>query len=610
MKLSTLTSAMLLILGTHTNAFAADTAPTTPSNLTAKLYAGAGGEIFWNRSSDDRGVHGYEITRNGQSLGVRDAVSYYDASLRANTAYTFTVTAVDSAGQRSATASVTLGGGTTTPATPQSSGALASPSELRASVYSTTSAELFWARAASPGLRYEVLRDGQLITTTNGISHYASGLAAARDYAYQVIAIDSTGKRSAPASIVVRTSGGTSTPTVPANPTTPPVSGGNTQPALQPKDVSIKIYSSTAAELFWTPADGITALAQKNEIRRDGVLIATLQGEALRSYFDNNREPGKRYSYEITAISSQGKASASISDADVVAPQPATPATPSTVDLPANVRAKLDSSFDIINGVAVEKVMATLEKLADRSARGTLGLVRNGTTRTDYNGSLADVYTCPKGGELLDAQGDADNAPYSYAIDARDCAIGSVVISAYAQIDGPFPTGGSVQAVNIEMDDVRDLSTIVSENMFYFPDESNPRFSQWSAFGVSVAKPENSYSGSMSGNGRDQTNVLPDGSFGFTTRGDGIVGPFTGVSTLRTLGPLEFTNGRDNARPTVGRVSIGNAADNLLIDAFNGDPATFTLTVTNSGSAISYTVPFSDTYRFEAPVINGVDIGF
>lgn len=94
-----------------------DTPPSQAGDLVAKLYNGAGGELFWTRSSDDRSVIGYEITRNGQSLGVHDVLSFYDSSLCADTQYIFTVKAIDNAGQRSSIASASVGDVTTLPTT-------------------------------------------------------------------------------------------------------------------------------------------------------------------------------------------------------------------------------------------------------------------------------------------------------------------------------------------------------------------------------------------------------------------------------------------------------------------------------------------------------------
>ena len=147
--------------------------------------------------------------------------------------------------------------------------------------------------------------------------------------------------------------------------------------------------------------------------------------------------------------------------------------------------------------------------------------------------------------------------------------------------------------------------------MFFFYGDTDARFAFYSGFDVSVDRAQNSYKvKAMVGDGRDLGNGLPDGSFGMTSNANGVVGAVAGTSEIKTLGPLEFKNGRDNARPTGGRVQIGSSSENLLINAFNGDPATFTLTATASGSTTSYTVNFSDAYRFEVPVTSTAAVGF
>ena len=66
-----LAAAVLLSVTGTVFAQSADAPPTTPADFRATLYDKAGGELFWQRSNDDRGaVRGYEITRNGQSLGI------------------------------------------------------------------------------------------------------------------------------------------------------------------------------------------------------------------------------------------------------------------------------------------------------------------------------------------------------------------------------------------------------------------------------------------------------------------------------------------------------------------------------------------------------------
>jgi hypothetical protein len=68
--------------------------------------------LSWNASSDNVGVTGYQIRRNGTVIGTTSATSYADGSLGANTTFIYTVAARDAAGNtsaNSASASATTG---------------------------------------------------------------------------------------------------------------------------------------------------------------------------------------------------------------------------------------------------------------------------------------------------------------------------------------------------------------------------------------------------------------------------------------------------------------------------------------------------------------------
>lgn len=188
----------------------ADAPPTTPTGLHAVIYGGtADGEVRWNRSSDDRGaVRGYEITRDGVVLGVRDTLSVVERGLAKGTTYTYGITAIDGAGQRSGTATVTLSVAGGTPSGP----APGAPSDLRADVYSRTAAELFWSRSPAFGLRYEISRDGALVTTTDGTSYFDDALVGGTAHAYGVVAVDREGRRSGPSTVELTARGGTAGP--------------------------------------------------------------------------------------------------------------------------------------------------------------------------------------------------------------------------------------------------------------------------------------------------------------------------------------------------------------------------------------------------------------
>lgn len=77
------------------------TPPTTPLGLTAT--AGNGRAILtWQASADANGLAGYEIRRDGTFLAtVGEVTSYTDSTVQANTTYTYTVLAIDRAGNRS-----------------------------------------------------------------------------------------------------------------------------------------------------------------------------------------------------------------------------------------------------------------------------------------------------------------------------------------------------------------------------------------------------------------------------------------------------------------------------------------------------------------------------
>ncbi|MEV7405289.1 carbohydrate binding domain-containing protein [Streptomyces sp. NPDC091267] len=101
----------------------ADTeAPTVPTRVKADVD-GVSAVLTWEPSTDDRAVTRYQVTRTGGTKGsmVSDVGStvYSDAHLEEKTAYTYTVKAVDAAGNTSApsaAATVTTGTGPVAPA--------------------------------------------------------------------------------------------------------------------------------------------------------------------------------------------------------------------------------------------------------------------------------------------------------------------------------------------------------------------------------------------------------------------------------------------------------------------------------------------------------------
>jgi chitodextrinase len=93
------------------------TPPRAPTSLTATASGSSQVNLTWTASTDDVGVTSYEIDRDGSPVGTSSTVSFTDTSVQPSTTYTYTVVALDAAGNRSASsnsATVTTGALATT----------------------------------------------------------------------------------------------------------------------------------------------------------------------------------------------------------------------------------------------------------------------------------------------------------------------------------------------------------------------------------------------------------------------------------------------------------------------------------------------------------------
>lgn len=77
-------------------------APSTPDTLRASAVSSSQVVLNWRTSTDNTGVAGYRIYRNGSLIQtVTSGTTYTDTGLAANTSYTYTVSAYDAAGNNS-----------------------------------------------------------------------------------------------------------------------------------------------------------------------------------------------------------------------------------------------------------------------------------------------------------------------------------------------------------------------------------------------------------------------------------------------------------------------------------------------------------------------------
>ena len=83
-------------------------APTAPTNLTASNVLETSATLSWTASTDNVGVVGYNVYNGSTNTGTTTTTSINITGLSASTLYTFTVTAVDAAGNESVGDTVTF----------------------------------------------------------------------------------------------------------------------------------------------------------------------------------------------------------------------------------------------------------------------------------------------------------------------------------------------------------------------------------------------------------------------------------------------------------------------------------------------------------------------
>src|SRR5439155_7321661 len=77
------------------------TAPTTPTGLTAAVAGSTGANLAWSASTDNVGVTGYIVRRNGVQVATPAATSYTDTGLSAATTNSYTAAPHDAANNSS-----------------------------------------------------------------------------------------------------------------------------------------------------------------------------------------------------------------------------------------------------------------------------------------------------------------------------------------------------------------------------------------------------------------------------------------------------------------------------------------------------------------------------
>jgi fibronectin type 3 domain-containing protein len=270
-------------------------APSAPTNLGATASTATQVGLSWTAADDNVLVTGYLVKRDGTQIARTNGTSYTDGGLAPGSAHSYTVVAVDAAGNQSpesAPASVTLPADTTAPT---------APGNLTASAVGTTQVSLTWTAATDDvGVTgYRIRRTGLSASTTGATTYLDTGLVPGGSYAYTVTAVDAAGNESAASSVasIVLPAPDIQAPSAPSALTAIATSAGN-------------------VTLSWTAATDDVGVARYN-ISRGGALLATT---TTPGYLDPTVVGGTTYSYTVTAQDAAGNIGPAAGPAVVTTP--------------------------------------------------------------------------------------------------------------------------------------------------------------------------------------------------------------------------------------------------------------------------------------------------
>jgi len=181
------------------------TPPSAPPDLAGGSSSSSTAAVTWSASTDNVGVAGYSVIRDGAALATTAELYFQDSGLRAATTYTYMVKAFDMAGNLSPASSVEI--------TTRDAGPPSPPANLAAKVVSDVEITLTWSPSKDNNVTgFQVFRGtsstdlsqvGFTYSTTTSFTN--DTLTPSTKYYFGVKAEDNSGYLSAMSSIVSAT---------------------------------------------------------------------------------------------------------------------------------------------------------------------------------------------------------------------------------------------------------------------------------------------------------------------------------------------------------------------------------------------------------------------
>jgi chitodextrinase len=265
--------------------------PTAPNNLTGVSGSPTTVNLSWTGSTDNVGVAGYYIFRNGVKIATTAQTTYGDNGLTGSTTYSYFVEAFDLGGNASSpTLTVNVMTRDVTPPT--------APASLAPAVISTKQINLSWSPATDDvgvarylvfqGVSATALSQAATVLSPN-TSFVSYPLIASTTYYYGVEAVDTSGNISPMSAIVSAT-----TLALPAAPT----------------NLAGTPMSTKQINLSWLPGPSGMPIRYYQVLRGTSRSSLSQVGTtAQASYADYALSPSTRYYYAVQEVDTVGNVS-------------------------------------------------------------------------------------------------------------------------------------------------------------------------------------------------------------------------------------------------------------------------------------------------------------
>ncbi|WP_433222054.1 carbohydrate-binding protein [Microtetraspora malaysiensis] len=177
------------------------TPPSVPGNLRSTGSTTGSISLAWNASTDDTGVTGYNVYRNGNLVTTVTGTTYTDTGLSAGTSYGYTVRARDAANNLSDPSN------TLTASTQSGNGAPGAPGTPTVTGSADSSISLSWPASSGTVTGYRVYEGGTQVAQVTGTTATISNLTTCSSHTYTVKAYNATGESAASGAVSGSTTG-------------------------------------------------------------------------------------------------------------------------------------------------------------------------------------------------------------------------------------------------------------------------------------------------------------------------------------------------------------------------------------------------------------------